>query len=480
MKDGLKFVVIGGGSSYTPELVDGLIRRRAELPLRELALVDVPAGEEKLTIIGGLTQRMLDRAGLATRVTLSLDRRQVLAGADFVITQFRVGGMSARAMDERIPLAYNVIGQETTGPGGFAKALRTIPVALDVAQDMQELCPAAWLINFTNPSGIVTEALLRHGGVRAIGLCNVPISIQRGIAARMGVEPERIYTEFVGLNHLSWARKITFDGRDITPKAIEALIEDGEGEARQALAKGAVMGHRGVGDGESGQRDLVAAEGGGGAVGPAKGMGPVNVPPRHWPPELLRSLGMVPSPYLRYYYFHQEMLAEELAAVAKGKGTRAEQVMAVERDLFQLYRQSELKEKPKLLEKRGGAWYSAVALSVINSIVNDLGENHIVDVRNGPTIPDLPPESVIEVNAVIDARGAHPLPVGPLPLSVRGLVQQVKTYEELTVQAAVHGDRQAAYLALLNHPLVPGALTAQGLLDEILEQGKGHLPQFRD
>lgn len=460
MREGLKFVVIGGGSSYTPELIDGLIRRQKELPVRELALVDIPAGKEKLTIIGGLTRRMLERAGLPTRVTISLDRRQVLPGADFVITQFRVGGMTARAMDERIPLGYGVIGQETTGPGGFAKALRTIPVALSIARDMQELCPQAWLINFTNPAGIVTEALLRYGGIRTIGLCNVPVSIQRGIAARLEVAPERVYAEFIGLNHLSWARKITLDEKDITPQVIAALAAEGEGPVSERMVNGQVIP----------KQDREPKR--------ALSLGPANVPPRQWPPELVRSLGMLPSPYLRYYYFHQEMVAQELADLAEGKGTRAEQVMAVEKELFELYRQPELKEKPKLLEKRGGAWYSEVALSVVSSLVNDAGEIHVVDVRNDGSIPDLPPEAVVEVNARIDARGVHPLPVGPLPLAVRGLVQQVKAYEQLTIEAAVRGDRQAAYLALLNHPLVPGALVAQGLLAEILEQGKAYLPQF--
>lgn len=431
---GLKMVVIGGGSSYTPELVDGLIRYREQIPLRELVLVDVPMGAEKLAIMTAMVERMLAAKDLQVAVSGTMDRRQALAGADVVISQFRVGGLPARALDERLPLKWGVIGQETTGPGGFAKALRTIPVALQIAHDVEELCPDAWVLNFTNPSGVVTEALMKHSRVKTVGLCNVPLSIQRGIAAALGVDPARVVLDMAGLNHLSFARHVYLDGTDILPKLL------GTDFVRQEIVK--------------------------------------NIGALEWGDTTLQALGMLPSPYLQYYYGGAAKVEEEKQAIAQGRGTRADEVMRVEAELFKLYRDPATIEKPALLGKRGGAFYSEAALGALASILQNRREVHIVNTRNGSCLPDLGPDVVVEVPCVLDATGAHPLTQGPLPTAVRGLVQQVKAYEELTIEAAVTGDRHTAFLALLNHPLVPGAQAAAGLLQDILASHREYLPQF--
>ncbi|MCL6580749.1 MAG: 6-phospho-beta-glucosidase [Firmicutes bacterium] len=454
--DLLKLVVVGGGSSYTPELVEGLILRRDRLPLSELALVDLPQARDKVEAVAGLSRRMLERAGLGgVRVTVHFDRRPALDGADFMLSQFRVGGLRARVLDERIPLRHGVVGQETTGPGGFAKALRTVPVALDLARDVEELCPDAWVMNFTNPAGVVTEAVTRYRpGVKIIGLCNVPVSIQRTISDHLGVEPWRVELDLVGLNHLGWVTAVRLDGRDILPAILALPVVEAEFV-----------------------RNIPAAKGMGG---------------------LLRDLGMLPSPYLQYYYYRAELLEEELRAVESGRGTRGEQVMEVERTLLERYRDPDLVEKPPELSQRGGAFYSEAALDVMVALVGRAGaavseagtpstvafDRHIVNVPNrrvpegGPVLPDLGEEAVIETPCLVTPEGPRPLGGGPLPLAVRGLVQQVKAYEQLTIEAAVTGDRKLAFLALLNHPLVPGAARARALLEEILEVHREHLPLF--
>ncbi|MBC7343353.1 MAG: 6-phospho-beta-glucosidase [Clostridia bacterium] len=435
-RDNIKLAVIGGGSSYTPELIEGIIDHMETFPVGQIALVDIPAGQEKMEIIADLARRMLARAGLAERVEVqaTLDRQAALEGADYIITQFRVGGLQARARDERIPLQYDVVGQETTGPGGFAKALRTIPVALEIAREVEAICPQAWIINFTNPSGIITEAISRYSNAKVIGLCNVPLSLKKALAALLSVDEERLDLDFVGLNHLSWARRISLDGRDIT---------------RQVLEKPEFI-----------------------------GMAVQNIPGGEWVKEAVLSLGMIPSPYLRYYYFSREAVAEEKEEVASGKGTRAEQVMAVEKELFELYRDPDLASKPPQLSFRGGAWYSEAAVSLLDALHNNRREVHVVNVPNRGAITDLPDEAVVEVNCLVDAQGARPLACGQLPLAVRGLVQQVKAYEQLTVQAAAKGSPQLAYLALLNHPLVPGARVAQSLWQDIWRENAQFLPQF--
>ncbi|HWI60280.1 MAG TPA: 6-phospho-beta-glucosidase [Symbiobacteriaceae bacterium] len=430
----LKIVTIGGGSSYTPEIVEGFIKRAAELPVGEIWFVDIPEGREKLEIVGNLARRMVQKAGLDMQIHLTLDRRAALPGADFVTTQFRVGLLEARARDERIPLRYGVIGQETTGPGGFAKALRTIPVALDICRDMEELCPDAWLVNFTNPTGILTEAVLNHTRIKTIGLCNVPIGMKMGVARFLGVDLSRVEVDFAGLNHMVYGLHVYLDGTEITQDVIETLAGGGSMTMRNIVDLG-------------------------------------------WEPDFIRSLGLLPCPYHRYFYQMDQMLAEEQEA-ARTHGTRAEQVKRVEAELFELYKDPTLAIKPPQLEKRGGAYYSDAACNLISSLYNNKGDIQPVNVRNNGAIADLPDHVAVEVSSVITRTGAKPLNVGRLPVQARGLVQVVKAYEELTVQAGITGDYGTAIQALVMNPLVPSAGVAQKLLDDIIRENIAYLPQF--
>ncbi|MGB9680471.1 MAG: 6-phospho-beta-glucosidase [Thermoanaerobacteraceae bacterium] len=431
----LKIAVIGGGSSYTPELIEGFIKRYGELPINDLYLVDIEEGKEKLEIVGSLARRMVEKAGVDINIHLTLDRREAIKDADFVTTQFRVGLLDARIRDEKIPLKYDVIGQETTGPGGFAKAQRTIPVILDICKDIEELAPNAWLINFTNPSGVITETVLKYTKVKAIGVCNVPIGMVYGLANLLGVDPKRIYIKFTGLNHLVWGTNVYLDGEDITGKLIE-MYESGRSLSMK------------------------------------------NIPELPWEPEFIKSLGMYPCPYHRYFYLTDQMLEEQKKEAAT-VGTRGEVVKKLEKELFELYKDPNLDIKPPQLEKRGGAHYSDVACSLISAIYNDKKQIHVVNVRNNGTIADLPNDVVIETNAVIDKNGAHPITIGHVSPKIRGLMQVVKAYEELTIEAGVKGDYYAALQALTIHPLVPSATVAKKILDDILEQNKEYLPQYK-
>jgi len=421
---GLKICVIGGGSTYTPELIEGFIERGDELPVATIALMDID--ENRLRVVGGLAERMLRAAEADIELRLTTRRREALEGADYVITQIRVGRLACRIQDEKIPLQFGVVGQETTGPGGFAKALRTIPVLLDIVHDMAEVAPGAYLINFTNPSGLITEALLKYTDIPTVGLCNSPFGFQQGVAQQLGVAPERIQLDYVGLNHLSWIRGVRLDGEDVFDQVLEGAI---------ALARA----------GES-----------------------------PFSPQLLETLGMLPSYYLNYYYNHDQVVAEQRRA---GK-TRGEEVREIEAGLLELYADPNLRHKPKLLEKRGGAHYSTAAVAVISAIHHDKGEVHIVNTRNNGALPDLPPECVVELPSVINGSGARAISVAPMPPAIRGLTQAVKAYEELTVLAGVEGDEQAALQALLAHPLVPSFALAQGLWAAVKEANRAYLAQF--
>lgn len=434
-KRGLKIATIGGGSSYTPELIEGFIKRLASLPVKDIYLVDIEAGLEKLQIVTALAQRMAAKNGTDLQIHATTDRREALKDADFVTTQFRVGLLDARIRDERIPLRYQRIGQETTGAGGFAKALRSIPVILDICRDMEELCPNAWLINFANPSGILTEAVLNHTSIKAIGLCNCPINMINDMAEKFDCPVDDVFCDFVGINHLIWAQKVLVRGRDVTAEAIDKICSD---SAKEIMA---------------------------------------NIPEIHYDPVFLKSLGMVPVSYLKYYYMQPEMLAECIAA-AEGDGCRGEVIKKVEKELFDLYRNPELDTKPAQLASRGGARYSDAACSLIDSIYNNKKDIQTVNVLNCGANTDLPYHAVIERNCVIDANGAHPLHIGHTPLKIRGLLQAVKTYEQLTIEAAVTGDYDAALQALTIHPLVNSATVARSILDDILAENKEYLPQF--
>jgi 6-phospho-beta-glucosidase len=417
---GTKITVVGGGSTYTPELVEGFVNRANRLPIDELVLLDTDA--DRLEVVGGLAQRMLDRLDWVGRLRLTGDRDAALDGADFVLFQLRVGGQAARLIDETIPLQFGVIGQETTGAGGFAKALRTVPVVLELAElAARRAAPNAWIVDFTNPVGIVTQALIDDGH-RAIGLCNVAINMQRQFAAEFGVEPERVELEHVGLNHLSWERAVRVDGVDRLPELLERAEE---------LAEQFRM-----------------------------------------PADMIETIAAIPSYYLRYYYLTRTVLAEQRAG-----HTRAADVMDIEARLLEMYRDQSLAEKPALLADRGGAFYSEAAAQLIASLHDGAGDIQVVDLRNDGAIPDLPDSAVVEIPACIDRDGAHPLPLTPLAPEQRGLVQAVKAYEELAVAAARSGDRTLAVRALTMNPLV-GAEVARPLLEAMLAADRQHMERF--
>jgi 6-phospho-beta-glucosidase len=421
---GTKIAVVGGGSTYTPELIEGFHVRRAQLPVDELVLHDID--QERLDVVGGLARRILERNGWPGRLVLTKDRAVALDGANYVIVQLRVGGQAARLVDETLPLEFGCIGQETTGPGGFAKALRTVPVVLDIAEETaRRSARGAWLIDFTNPVGIVMQALL-DAGHRAIGLCNSAMGFQRMFAGLLDVAPERVRIDHVGLNHLTWERAARVDSRDLLPD----LIEKHAGEIA---------------------RDTGI------------------------PASLIHLLHAVPSYYLRYYYSTDEVLREQLSGA---KRSRAEEVMAIERGLIEMYRDPNLAEKPKLLERRGGAYYSEAAAQLIASLHAGTDDEQVVDVRNDGALPELPDDAVVEVPASIGSQGAKVYPLDALAPEMLGLVQQVKAYERLTVEAAVNGDRDAALKALIANPLVARYNVARPLLDAILEANRAHLPRF--
>jgi len=421
---GLNVCVIGGGSTYTPELVEGFIEHQEALPIERLTLMDVDAA--RLDIIGRFARRMIDAAGSGIVLSWTTDRTEALEGADVVLTQIRVGGMTARIRDERIPLRHGVIGQETTGPGGFAKALRTIPVMLDIASDMAQLAPRARWINFTNPSGLITEALLTHTAIDAIGLCNSPRGALMSIAGLLSVDPTRLRLDYVGLNHLSWVRGVELDGRDVIDEVLDRAI------AEELLPQFA--------------------------------------------PAYLRALRMLPSYYLDYYVNTGRVLEEQQAA----EKTRGEVVLDVERELLAMYRNESLVTKPQQLEQRGGAHYAGAAIALIRALEADAGVPQIVNTMNRGAIPDLPDDAVVEAPCTVDRAGVHPIPTAPLQPEIRGLIQAVKAYEQLTIRAAVEGDDRVALLALAAHPLVRSFDVAQALWADIRQENAKLLPQFGD
>ncbi|MED1205820.1 6-phospho-beta-glucosidase [Heyndrickxia acidicola] len=435
-KKTVKIATIGGGSSYTPELVEGFIKRYQELPLGELWLVDVPEGKEKLEIVGDLAKRMFEKAGLPVEVHLTLNRREALKDADFVTTQFRVGLLDARAKDERIPLKHGVLGQETNGPGGLFKGLRTIPVILDIVKDMEELCPEAWLVNFTNPAGMVTEAVLRHSDFRrVVGLCNVPIGMEMGIAKLLDVEHSRVRIDFAGLNHMVYGLDVYVDGVSVKDRVIELLSDP----ANTSFVK--------------------------------------NVQGQGWEPEFIRSLNALTCAYHNYYYKMPEMVKKTIETAEK-EGTRAEVVKRLEDELFELYKDPNLAIKPPQLEKRGGAYYSDAAVRLITSIYTDKGDIQPVNTMNKGAIASIPYESAVEVSCVITKDGPRPITMGDIPVAARGLVQQIKSFERIACEAAVEGSYDKVVLALTINPLVASDKLAKKIVDEMLEAHKAYLPQF--
>jgi 6-phospho-beta-glucosidase len=407
----VKLAVVGAGSTYTPELVSGLSR----VALDQLCLHDIDA--ERLEVVGGLASRMLERAGYAGTLQLTEDLDRAVEGAEFVLVQIRVGGQAARFRDETVPLACGCIGQETTGAGGFAKAMRTVPVVLEIADRVRALAPDAWIVDFTNPVGIVTRALL-DAGHRAVGLCNVAIGFQRMFARWLGVEPERVVVDQVGLNHLTWVRAARLDGEDVLPE----LLADHGDELAEEL---------------------------------------------ELPRGLLDELGAVPSYYLRYFYAHDRVLAEQL-----GETPRAARVAEIETQLLEMYRDPALGEKPALLEQRGGAFYSEAAVGLVGSLVHGDGAVHEVDIRNDGTLAGLAADDVVEVPARVTGGRLEPLAQAPLAPELLGLVQHVAAYERLTAEAAVTGDLDTARKALLTHPLIGQYEVTTQLLERLLEEAK--------
>ncbi|SEE97586.1 6-phospho-beta-glucosidase [Streptomyces sp. 2112.3] len=425
----VKLAVVGGGSTYTPELIDGFARLREELPLEEVVLIDPAA--DRLELVGGLARRIFAKQGHPGRISWTTCLDAGIDGADAVLLQLRVGGQAARHQDETWPLECGCVGQETTGAGGLAKALRTVPVVLDIAERVRRRNPRAWIVDFTNPVGIVTRALLTHGH-RAVGLCNVAIGFQRGFAALLGVSPGEVELEHVGLNHLTWERAVRVAGEDVLPRL---LADHGD-----ALAERLRL-----------------------------------------PRALLDRLGVIPSYYLRYYYQHDTVVRE-----LRNAPSRAAEVAALERQLLGMYGDPALDEKPELLARRGGAFYSEAAVALTSSLLRNTGDTQVVNALNHGALPFLPDDAVIEVPATVDSTGATPLPVRPLEPLYAGLVAHVTAYEHLALEAALWGGggrkpdraggRNAVFSALLAHPLIGRTDHADRLTDALIAHNREHLP----
>ncbi len=425
---GLKIAVIGAGSTYTPELVNGFITRKTQLKLDSLYLMDIDMN--KMEIVAGLIKRMLGVNGMNVPMILTQNLEEAIEGADYVLCQVRVGMLDARIMDEKIPLKYNLLGQETTGAGGFMKALRTIPVMMDVVRKMEKLAPDAWLINFSNPSGIIAEAILNNSDIKMVGLCNGPINM---IKKAMKMVPEgtgKFDYDFVGLNHLCWITGIYADGKEVL---------------RDKLGTG-----------------LEAAE-------------LKNIAKQTFDEALLKAVKGLPIAYLNYYYFREEQIKK----CKEAKKTRGEICKDIEAELLCMYKDPDLKEKPKALDKRGGALYSEAAVSLIDAIENDRNEFHVVDVKNNGAYSFMDKDDVVEVKCIVNKDGVVPIKLDKFddPYII-GLMRAVKAYEKLTVKAGLYGDYDAALAALMAHPLVGDYYKAKGVLDEMLEANKKYLPQF--
>ncbi len=424
----MKVAVIGGGSSYTPELINGFLERQDSFPMTELWLMDILP--ERLEVVGKFAQRMAKAAGAKFEVHLTTDQREAVKDAQYVTTQLRVGWMAARREDEYLGMRHGLIGQETTGIGGMAKALRTIPVILKIAADMRELAPGALLVNFTNPAGLVTEALARYASdVASVGVCNVPITTKMHMLEDLGIQAKSTdaQLETLGLNHLTWHRGLKLDGEDLWPQVFEQYVQKLRSDEHPA-----------------------------------------------WDVNTIESLQMIPNYYLQYFYYTGKKFEEQKS----WPPSRAEAVMQIEDELFKQYAEPDRTTPPDGLMKRGGAYYSTLATQLLNAHYNDLGETHEVNVPHRGAVKGWPEDWVLEMPCTVDAKGIHPLPAEPLPLSAFGLISQIKAYELLTVEAAVHGDRNAAYQALLTHPLGPSADKVEMVLEDLLQTNKKYLPQF--
>ncbi|MBM7566846.1 6-phospho-beta-glucosidase [Paenibacillus sacheonensis] len=425
-KESIKIAIIGSGSTYTPELIEGMIKRKDVLPIGELVLMDID--ERKLQTVGALCERMIEAANVPCRVIMTQELDVALRDADFVLGQIRVGKLPARVLDEKIPLKYDMIGQETCGIGGFFKAMRTIPVMLDIAARMKELCPDAWLINFSNPAGIITEAILNHTGVKMLGLCNVPYNMFKSIRESLDLDHPNI--EYIGLNHLSWITGIEQDGKDYLKTALEMGLNS---ETMK------------------------------------------NIPASGFSKELIQMAGAIPSSYLEYYYFKNK----KLQVVRDMELSRGEKCIQIEEELLGIYSDSELHSKPELLSTRGGANYSEVAISLVDAIYNDKQEVHVVNLLNNGALDFMEDSDAVEVCAVVGKDGAKPIKIENFDNQhIIDYMRMIKAYERETVEAAVTGSEDAAMRALLMNPLVGDYNAAKGAFDELKEAHKEYLPQF--
>lgn len=432
----LKLVIIGGGSSYTPEIMEGILKRHESFPVSEIVLVDIEEGIEKVTIICALSIRMAKAAGKSIKISWTLDRKSALVDADFVTTQIRVGGLEAREKDERIPLSYGLIGQETNGAGGMSKALRTIPVLMELARDVHNICPNAWIINFTNPAGIVTEALLKYSPhKKVIGVCNIPHNMRHSTAEILQVHPDDVSIEFIGINHFIFGKKILVKNIDRTKEVLNKLLN----------------------------HDL--------------NYSPSNIVSLGWSDIFINALKLLPNPYHQYYFQTKEVLKKDIQSY-KENGTRAEVVRKLEKSLFTIYQNTSLQEKPKELEERGGAYYSDVACSLMDSIYNNKKDIQTVNTLNNGAISDLPDDVVIETNCVITNNGPQTISVGPLPDMIKSSILQMKTFENLVIRASLTGNYYEAYKALVINPLVADERLSKLVLDELLKVHQAYLPQF--
>jgi len=418
----LKIAVIGAGSSYTPEIIEELTRRREKLPVTHITLMDIDP--HRLEIMEGFCRRFAAHLGSDLQIEATLDRQEALSGARFVLTQIRVGGNAQRILDEKIPLKYGVIGQETTGPGGMFKALRTIPPMVEIAQDVEKYCPQAWIINYANPTGMIAEAVHRRSKVTIAGLCAGGYFPRDHAVQALGVSPESVQYNYFGLNHLNFGYNLQVDGISLTDEQFDQV--------------------------------LAAATWGSVAA------------------ELLHNLRLVPSPYLRYY-FHREQAVADAAAKPL---TRGEQVQQIEQEVFQAYADPTQTTKPEALKQRGGGGYSEIALNVMEAAYTNQPQWIVINAPNGGAVAGLPEEAVLEVPCMVNASGIFPLRQANIPKSVWGLVAAVKNYEQLTVEAALSGNRDTALLALLAHPLVGDYHKAEAILAEMLEANRQFLPQF--
>jgi len=419
----LKAAVIGAGSTYTPELIRGFIDRRDSLNFQSFYLMDID--KEKLEIVGGLAKRMLSSNGFSGEIVLTTDLDEAVKNADYIFAQIRVGCMEARIRDEKIPLKHGLLGQETTGAGGFMNALRTIPVMLNIAKRIEELSPQAWLINFSNPSGIVAEALMNHSKVKMVGLCNCFVNMKAGIAENIGRED--FDYEYIGLNHLSWITSVTVDGKNVLEK-----------------------------------------------LGKTAGVKLKNIPDVDYDDELLAAVPAVPSYYLSYFYLRDQQLQKCL----KAEKTRGEICVDIEDALIEKYKNPDLKDKPKELEERGGALYSTAAVTVVDAIENDKNEYHVVGVKNNGAVPFMADDDVVEIKCIVNRNGITPVAVkDPQNHYIKGLMQAVKAYEKLTVAAAVNGSRKDALAALMIHPLIGDFKKAKAVFDDMAKANAGFLPK---